>query len=246
MQEYKKKVIGVFPTVRIEEESHPYHKRYEFIIHYSHKIYECGAIPIGLVLDNGHINEEQLALCDAFLLPGGQRIDKSVYELLIYAYKNKKPILGICMGMQTLTIFSIILDNLKDKDLTIDNVLNTYYEITKNDPIITKISNGEIHDVLLDKEPISKAHHKLEISENSLFYKIYNSKVIDIICLHNYQVSRVGSLFNIVGKSPGGVIEAIESTNKDLFWIGTQFHPETNPSDKIVKYFIDIIGDKNV
>ncbi len=246
MQEYKKKVIGVFPTVRIEEESHPYHKRYEFIIHYSHKIYECGAIPIGLVLDNGHINEEQLALCDAFLLPGGQRIDKSVYELLIYAYKNKKPILGICMGMQTLTIFSIILDNLKDKELTIDNVLNTYYEITKNDPIITKISNGEIHDVLLDKEPISKAHHKLEISENSLFYKIYNSKVIDIICLHNYQVSRVGSLFDIVGKSPGGVIEAIESTNKDLFWIGTQFHPETNPSDKIVKYFIDIIGDKNV
>lgn len=246
MQEYKKKVIGVFPTVIIEEESHPYHKRYEFIIHYSHKIYECGAIPIGLVLDNGHINEEQLALCDAFLLPGGQRIDKSVYELLIYAYKNKKPILGICMGMQTLTIFSIILDNLKDKKLTIDNVLNTYYEITKNDPIITKISNGEIHDVLLDKEPISKAHHKLEISENSLFYKIYNSKVIDIICLHNYQVSRVGSLFDIVGKSPGGVIEAIESTNKDLFWIGTQFHPETNPSDKIVKYFIDIIGDKNV
>lgn len=246
MQEYKKKVIGVFPTVRIEEESHPYHKRYEFIIHYSHKIYECGAIPIGLVLDNGHINEEQLALCDAFLLPGGQRIDKSVYELLIYAYKNKKPILGICMGMQTLTIFSIILDNLKDKELTIDNVLNTYYEITKNDPIITKISNGEIHDVLLDKEPISKAHHKLEISENSWLYKIYQSKVIDIICLHNYQVSRVGSLFNIVGKSPGGVIEAIESTNKDLFWIGTQFHPETNPSDKIVKYFIDIIGDKNV
>ena len=246
MQEYKKKVIGVFPTVIIEEESHPYHKRYEFIIHYSHKIYECGAIPIGLVLDNGHINEEQLALCDAFLLPGGQRIDKSVYELLIYAYKNKKPILGICMGMQTLTIFSIILDNLKDKKLTIDNVLNTYYEITKNDPIITKISNGEIHDVLLDKEPISKAHHKLEISENSWLYKIYQNKVIDIICLHNYQVSRVGSLFDIVGKSPGGVIEAIESTNKDLFWIGTQFHPETNPSDKIVKYFIDIIGDKNV
>ena len=52
-------------------------------------------------------------------------------------------------------------------------------------------------------------------------------------------------MFSIVGRSPGGVIEAIESTNKDLFWIGTQFHPETNPSDKIVQYFIDNIGDKN-
>ena len=241
-----KKIIGLFPTVRIEEEHHPYHKRYEFIIHYPHKIFECGAIPVGLVLDNGHINEEQLALCDAFLLPGGQRIDKSVYELLIYAYKNKKPILGICMGMQTLAIFSIILDFLENQELTIDNVIDAYNKIIENNPIIIKIDNGEIHDVLLDNEPISKAHHKLEISENSLFYKIYQNKVIDIICLHNYQISRVGSLFNIVGKSPGGVIEAIESTNNDLFWIGTQFHPETNPSDKIVKYFIDNIGDKNV
>ena len=241
-----KKIIGLFPTVRIEEEHHPYHKRYEFIIHYPHKIYECGAIPVGLVLDNGHINEEQLAPCDAFLLPGGQRIDKSVYELLIYAYKNKKPILGICMGMQTLSIFSIILDYLENQELTIDNVIDAYNKIIENNPIIIKIDNGEIHDVLLDNEPISKAHHKLDISENSLFYKIYQNKVIDIICLHNYQVSRVGSLFNIVGKSPGGVIEAIESTNNDLFWIGTQFHPETNPSDKIVKYFIDNIGDKNV
>ena len=241
-----KKIIGLFPTVRIEEEHHPYHKRYEFIIHYPHKIYECGAIPVGLVLDNGHINEEQLALCDAFLLPGGQRIDKSVYELLIYAYKNKKPILGICMGMQILSIFSIILDYLENQEITIDNVIDAYNKIIENNPIIIKIDNGEIHDVLLDKESISKAHHKLEISENSWLYKIYQNKVIDIICLHNYQISRVGSLFNIVGKSPGGVIEAIESTNNDLFWIGTQFHPETNPSDKIVKYFIDNIGDKNV
>lgn len=240
-----KKIIGVFPTVRIEEEHHPYHKRYEFIIHYSHKIYESGAIPVGLVLDNGHINEDQLALCDAFLLPGGQRIDKSVYELLIYAYKNKKPILGICMGMQTLSIFSIILDYLENQEITIDNVIDAYNKIIKDNPIITKIDNGEIHDVLLDKESISKAYHKLEISENSWLYKIYQNKVIDIICLHNYQVNRVGSLFSIVGRSPGGVIEAIESTNKDLFWIGTQFHPETNPSDKIVKNFINNIGEKN-
>ena len=240
-----KKIIGVFPTVRIEEEHHPYHKRYEFIIHYSHKVFECGAIPIGLVLDNGHINESQLELCDAFILPGGHRIDKSVYELLIYAYKNKKPVLGICMGMQTLSIFSIILDYLGNRELTIDNVIDAYNKIISDDSVIVKIDNGENHDVLLDKESIDKAHHNLEVSKNSWLYKIYQNKVIDIICLHNYQVNRVGSLFSIVGRSPGGVIEAIESTNKDLFWIGTQFHPETNPSDKIVQYFIDNIGDKN-
>ena len=149
------------------------------------------------------------------------------------------------MGMQTLSIFSIILDYLENQEITIDNVIDAYNKIIKDNPIITKIDNSEIHDVLLDKESISKAYHKLEISENSWLYKIYQNKVIDIICLHNYQVNRVGSLFSIVGRSPGGVIEAIESTNKDLFWIGTQFHPETNPSDKIVKNFINNIGEKN-
>lgn len=241
-----KKIIGIFPTVKIEEETHPYHKCYEFIIHYAHKIFECGAIPIGLVLDNAHVNEDQLELCDAFLLPGGHRIDKSVYELLIYAYKKKKPILGICMGMQTLAIFSVILDNLKDKKLNISNVLNTYYEIIKYNPIITKIDNGESHDVLLASEAISKAFHELNISNDNFLYHIYNENIIDIVCLHNYQINRVGSIFKIVAKSPGGVIEAIESTDNELFWIGTQFHPEANPNDKIITYFINSIGEKNV
>ena len=239
-----KKIIGLFPTIIIEEEHHLYQKRYEFIVHYPHKIYECGAIPIGLVLDNGHINEEQLALCDAFILPGGKRIDKSVYELLIYAYENKKPVLGICMGMQTLAIFSVILDSLKNEALNITNVLNKYWEIV-DEPIITKIDNGENHDVALAEHPISDAFHKLSITKDSILYKIYQTSIIDIICLHTYEANRVGSLFKVAGKSPCGVIEAIESTDKDLFWLGTQFHPESNPNDKIVKYFIDNIGDKN-
>lgn len=233
-----KKIIGIFPKIIINEENHLYRKRYEFIIHYPSKIYEYGTIPIGLVLENGHINENQLALCDAFLIPGGSRIDSSVYELLIYAYKNKKPVLGICMGMQALSIFSNILDYLDNEKLNIASVLDAYDKITNNNPIITSINCGENHDVLLDKEPISKAYHKLKVSKNSWIYKIYQNEVIDIICLHSYQINRVGSLFEIVGKSPGGVIEAIESTNKDLFWIGTQFHLETNPSDKIFENFI--------
>ena len=237
------KIIGIFPTVRIEEESHPYHKRYEFIIHYPHKIYECGAIPMGLVLDHGHVTKEQLDLCDAFLLPGGHRIDKSVYELLIYAYKNKKPVLGICMGMQTMSIFSVILDNLKE-NLTIDNFLNKYTEIIKDNPIINKIDNGEIHDVLLADHPIRDAFHKLSITKDNILYRIYQEDIIDIVCLHTYEVNRVGSLFKISAKSPKGVIEAIESTNKNLFWIGTQFHPEANPNDKIFEYFINNINEK--
>lgn len=236
-----KKIIGIFPTVKIDEESHLYRKCYEFIIHYSHKIYDAKAIPIGLVLDNGHINEEQLSLCDAFLLPGGHRIDNSVFELLLYAYKNHIPVLGICMGMQELSIFSVILDELKQEELTITNILNKY-ESLKNNPVITKIKTGVSHDVPLATEPLSKAFHKINLSQDNCLYDLYKTSEIEVVCLHNYEANRVGSLFKVIATSFDGVIEAIESTDKTLFWLGTQFHPEANPQDKIIKWFIDTLG----
>lgn len=237
-----KKIIGIFPTVKIKEEPHLYRQSYEFIIHYSHKIYDCGAIPIGLVLDNSHVNESQLSLCDAFLLPGGHRIDNSVFELLIYAYKNHIPVLGVCMGMQELSIFSVILDNLKDEEVNLNNVLNEYRKLKEN-PVITQVNTGISHDVHLAYEPISKAFHEISLAKDNFIYSLYNKDKIEVACLHNYEANRVGSLFKVIAKSFDGVIEAIESTDPNLFWIGMQFHPEANKEDKIIKGFIDTLGD---
>lgn len=47
--------------------------------------------------------KKSIDMCDGILLPGGNRIYE--YDLYIYNYvtKKNKPVLGICMGMQSMT-----------------------------------------------------------------------------------------------------------------------------------------------
>lgn len=43
-----------------------------------------------------------LSICDGFFIQGGKDIDPWFYDVIKYAINNKKPILGICLGCQTL------------------------------------------------------------------------------------------------------------------------------------------------
>ena len=49
--------------------------------------------------------KEQLALCDGIVLTGGDEIPETDYMILDYALKNNIPILGICLGMQSMATF---------------------------------------------------------------------------------------------------------------------------------------------
>lgn len=56
----KRIVIGIVPTIRLYETNDPYQDRYVFVNNYPKKIYEAGAIPLGLLLNDGKICVEQL------------------------------------------------------------------------------------------------------------------------------------------------------------------------------------------
>ena len=57
-------IIGILPTVNLEDDIDGY---YKFIDLYSRRIYECGATPIGILLNNGEIDYKTLDMCDAFV-----------------------------------------------------------------------------------------------------------------------------------------------------------------------------------
>ena len=250
----KKLIIGIIPTIKRNEDD-PYKYKYTFLNSYSKMIIKNGAIPIGLLLNDGNINNDILNICDAFIFPGGNKLEQVHFDVLLHAIQYNKPILGICLGMQVLNYFSILKDILNRRNLIInkENLWNIFNEV-KNEYYfkLKDINTPNIHGYEIMQEKIecnldnlSKSKHNINIYENSILYNIYKEKNINVLSLHLKQVINVGSDFYISANADDGVIEAIEYKDKDYFIIGVQYHPELN-DNKLFKYFIKEVKKRHV
>jgi len=115
--------VGIIARLENQEEERPFHKKY--IIHevYREILDELNIVIIPILSTNNL--EEVTNLCDALILPGSfigvdpkyyndvpfpgkeypydeYKLDKQVIDLFI---AQKKPIIGICGGMQTLNVY---------------------------------------------------------------------------------------------------------------------------------------------
>lgn len=93
----KKIVVGVLPQIKLRTNDNPYDDKYEFLDLYSKAILDAGGIPVGLCLNEGNLDYSSLEICDAFLLPGGNKVWSCYYETISYAITHNKPLLGICL-----------------------------------------------------------------------------------------------------------------------------------------------------
>ena len=215
----KKPVIGLLATSNYMLTNDTFQDTYRYGNNYIKKIVESGGIPLLIPYVDEKMILESLTMCDGLLLPGGNRIISSAYEVIDYFYQNKKPILGICLGMQTLAIYSI----------------------NKSKDILKPVSNKEIHcPVELQRENNTELAHKDKIKKNSLLFSILGEEEIMVNSVHNFTITEVGKEFKISAQSEDNLIEGIEYKGSDRFIIGVQFHPEILPQfNSIFKVFIE-------
>ena len=90
-------IIGIITRKQVSEEKHKIDIIYDDIVK---AIRYNGAIPIGIVLDENF--KESLRICDGVIFQGGDSIELIDYYALKYLYDIDKPVLGICLGMQTM------------------------------------------------------------------------------------------------------------------------------------------------
>lgn len=146
----------------------------------------------GLTEDRELTDEEKddlveiLKMCDGFILPGGCKIFHYDKFIANYALENNIPVLGICLGMQTLAAIDC-----------------------ESEKVIDLIENGVNHKI------IDRYAHKVKISKDSFLYNIVGSEEFMVNSKHKCHVLKTNQ-FDVVGYSEDGIIEAIECKDKSF------------------------------
>lgn len=177
-------------------------------------------------IEDGKVNIEDFDFDLAIVLPGfGARGVEGKIKALKYLRENNIPTLGICYGLQLMTVeIARNLLGLKDANTTEVNPNTT-------NPVVDLME--EQKKVLELGGTMRLGNYPLYIKENTLAYKIYNLKETKERHRHRYEINnkyldKFESVNYIVsGYSIGNLVEIMEYKD-NKFFIGTQFHPEFN------------------
>ena len=182
-----------------------------------------GGVPLLIPTTNPELMSMYANLIDGLLLPGGPDVapkfydeepinelgdtdsflDASEINLVQLAVKNKKPIFGICRGIQVL---NIALGG---------NVYQDLYSQRKH-PTLQHFQ----------KAPMVQGTHTISITPDSYLEQIVGkSDKLFVNSHHHEAVHIVSQQLKVSAVAKDGVIEGIESKD-DALIIGVQWHPE--------------------
>lgn len=194
-------------------------------------------------------NEEtwaRLKSCAGILVPGGFGTRGIEGKILAakYARENKVPYLGICLGMQIMTI-EYARHYLNDPEITSEE----FDEDTKLDrsKYIIHFLPNQFRGVNIGGT-LRLGQYPCEINEDSLAFKLYESKKIQERHRHRYEVNNdylsklEKSDWVPSGKFVDGNLVEISEMKNHPFMIGSQYHPEfLSRPDKPHPFFSGLI-----
>lgn len=130
--------------------------------------------------------------------------DEVEMYLLKKLLKDKKPILAMCRGYEGLNIASggTLVQHVQDKFSEDHSQAKTYVDLR------------------------TAPKHVVKIDTDSKIYELMQQEEVMVNSAHHQAIDKVGSGLKIVGVSPAGVPELIESTDPTYFCIGIQAHAE--------------------
>lgn len=218
-----KPIIGIIAPRR-KNDIDPFENQTRFVDNFSKRVLEAGGIPIGLLFPDEKFILDELKLCDGLIIQGGPHLGSSHINVMHYAYTNKIPLLGVCLGMQTMAGYEWYRQTYPNK-ITYKDIEKTFKYSFEENYLYDKEGHNEL-DPFIIKE-IEKCKHEVIITKDSRLYKIYKQEKLNMPSLHKSMSKELynGGIFKVVGRY-NGVIEAIESNDKNWWAIGVQFHPE--------------------
>ena len=182
--------------------------------------------------------------CDGVLLPGSNAdVDPARFRaprsprtaaadprrdavddlLLESAYSSRKPVLGICYGLQSLNVYRTgsLIQHIHDF-LPEETRHRVNHEAGKNVPVA--------HSVEIERE--SKLAKIVTAEVGSRDAEVRSRLIVPVNSSHHQSAEAVGHGLRVVARCPDdGIIEALEGTAPDHFVLAVQWHPERSVDD---------------
>ena len=181
------------------------------------------------------LNSEEIAVCDALILPGGgditpaffgernrasrnvdTELDVLQFQALDLCIRNQKPVLGICKGMQVINV-------------------------GLGGTIIQDLPTADFH-----KYNDGDQYHSTVIENESWLYRLCGANVI-VNSAHHQSIGRPGAGLHVIQYCPQDLCpEAV--VHESLPILGVQWHPErldkkqtTLSGEAVLAYFASLI-----
>jgi putative glutamine amidotransferase len=196
---------------------------------YTDALIASGALPqVFPATTDRAVIAEAVERCDGVLLTGGDDIDPKFYDknmpeslarlagpleperdvweqaMIAEIFARRKPLLGVCRGHQMLNVAlggTLIVD------------------------IATQLPGALAHRQMERKNELV---HEINVTPGSLLAKLAGREVFSVNSTHHQAVGQLAPTLRAVGKSPDGVVEALElkEPGDGPFVLTVQFHPE--------------------
>jgi putative glutamine amidotransferase len=222
---------------------------------YEHAVRLAGGEPVRIELDlTPEAARNMVDRCDGVLLPGSNAdVDPAKFgairsphsappdplrdqidELLLRdAYGTRKPIFGICYGLQSLNVYC--------KGSLIQHIPDFLPEELR----------GRVDHRAGKTIPVA---HAVELTPDSKLASILSPdagrSLLPVNSSHHQSADKVGDGLRVVGRcAEDGIVEALEGTVPDHFVIAVQWHPERSieydqPSRAIFDAFVKSAADR--
>jgi len=222
---------------------------------YERAVEQAGGEPVRIPLDQP-LSEvaKMIGGCDGVLLPGSNAdVDPARFHaarsphtaaadprrdavddlLLQDAYNLRKPVLGICYGLQSLNVYrggsliQHIPDSLSEELRTRVNheagkkVAVAHPVEIERESKLAEIVNGK------DREGHGFSHADEKPIRSWALAPELNQLVVSVNSSHHQSADAIGEGLRIAARCPDdGIIEALEGTSSDHFVLAVQWHPE--------------------
>lgn len=194
---------------------------YTLTTDYVAKLVDLGSPAVILPPSPLHHAEEVVGRLDGLIISGGGDVDPASYgatntasagidaerdaweiELVKAAERRRVPVLGICRGLQVMTV-------------AFGGSLHQHIWNPGTDhPPLTPVDGG----------PLMDHPHPVDFDEGSTLYELFGPRTT-VNSYHHQAADRVPERFTATGRAPDGTVEAIESVD-DWQAMAVQWHPE--------------------